>query len=573
MIRNWNLTRSLILIASIPFLLAGQKYLKQTIPAGELNLPKGFQATTFVDSLPGAARHITVNNNGDIYVKLRFPDNIGGNAALRDNNGDGKTDIIQKFADYEDKGTYGTGMRIYNGSLYFSSETNVYRMRLDSSSLIPQGKPELMIHDVAGQHEHDGKPLAFDNAGHIYVAFGAASNACQEQNRVPGSSGIKGCPLLDTAGGIWQFDADKPNQTQKDGKRYASGLRSVVAMDWNKADQCLYIVAHGRDDLHLLFPKYFSAYQSAVLPAEEFLKIKPNANAGWPFYYYDPYQKKRLLNPEYGGDGHKAGDGAKYTQPLMAFPAHWAPNDLLFYRGNQFPARYRNGAFVAFHGSTNRSPYPQAGYCVAFVPFSNGKPSGPWELFADGFTGRKTVLSASEATYRPMGLAEGPDGSLYISDTEKGRVWRISYIGNRSSFTSANLEVMRRKKLAEYRDPDPVKDDRSRGMLTVGASLYKQYCMGCHQPNGKGDGNLFPPLAGSDWVNGGIFGDKDRIIQTLLTGVQGPIVVSNHQYNSVMPSFSQLSNEQLAEIATYVRSQFGNNSSMVTAEEVKKQRK
>ncbi|MBL4676018.1 MAG: PQQ-dependent sugar dehydrogenase [Mucilaginibacter sp.] len=570
---RWANKRFLILIIAVPFLLALNANKKPAPKAGELSLPKGFSAITVADSVPGAARHIAVNSNGDIYVKLRFPDKAGGNAALRDTNGDGRADIIQKFADYEDKGTYGTGMRVYNGYLYFSSETNVFRTKLDSASHIPQGEPELVIHDPAGQHEHDSKPLAFDDAGHIYVAFGAASNACQVENRVPGSPGIKGCPMLDTAGGIWQFDANKLNQQPKDGLRYATGLRSVVAMDWNHADQCLYVVAHGRDDLHLLFPKQFNAWQSAVLPAEEFLRIKPGADAGWPYYYYDPNKKLRLLNPEYGGDGKKRASGAKYIQPLVAFPAHWAPNDLLFYRGSQFPARYKNGAFVAFHGSTNRSPYPQAGYCIAFVPFKNGKPSGQWELFADGFTGKQTILSASEAVYRPMGLAEASDGSLLISDTEKGRIWRISFTGNKAAFNQTNLQTMLRKKQQFYRDPNLVNDDRSRNMLSPGAALYRKYCMSCHQPNGKGDGNLFPPLAGSEWVIGGPYAEKRLAIQAVLKGLQGPVTVKGHAYNSVMPSFSQLSDKQIAQVLTYVRSQFGNNASMVTAEEVKASRK
>ena len=91
---------------------------------------------------------------------------------------------------------------------------------------------------------------------------------------------------------------------------------------------------------------------------------------------------------------------------VVAFPAHLGPNDILFYQGNQFPTRYKNGAFIAFHGSTNRGPYPQAGYLVAFVPFKNGKPSGTWEVFADGFAGVDTIVNVSDAQFRPMGLAE-----------------------------------------------------------------------------------------------------------------------------------------------------------------------
>jgi glucose/arabinose dehydrogenase/mono/diheme cytochrome c family protein len=540
---------------------------------GGLFLPGNFKAVVVVDSLEGRARHLAVNTNGDIYVKLRFPDTIGGNVAIRDTNHDGKADIIKKFGNYEDKGSYGTGMRIHNGYLYFSSEINVYRTKLNPNTLVPDGPMELIVHDVNGAHEHDAKPIAFDNKGHIYVAFGAPSNACQVQNRVPGSMGIKGCPLLKEYGGIWRFDEAKQGQEQKDGVRYATGLRSVVAMDWNTADSCLYVVAHGRDDLRLLFPKIFSAWQSAVLPAEEFLKVKEGTDAGWPYYYYDPIKKKKLLNPEYGGDGIKAGNGAKYAQPIMAFQAHWAPNDLMFYTGNQFPKRYKNGAFVAFHGSTNRSPYPQAGFFICFVPFKNGVPAGPWEIFADGFAGHTTVVSVSDAVYRPMGIAMGPDGSLYVSDTEKGRVWKIFYQGDKNKFTSAQLAKMElRKKLPNFKMPDVMRNNLMTGMLKGGAKLYNTYCVNCHQPNGKGDGNLFPPLSGSEWVTGGKYMEKDLAIRVMLNGLEGPVKVKNVPYNSVMPKHDFLSDSDIAQVLTYIRNNFGNNSSLVTASEVKKVR-
>ena len=124
-----------------------------------------------------------------------------------------------------------------------------------------------------------------------------------------------------------------------------------------------------------------------------------------------------MINPEYCSDGIKQGDGSKYEQPLIGFPGHFAPNDILFYTGDQFPEHYRNGAFITFHGSTIRSPYSQAGYFVAFVPFKNGAPSGPWEVFADGFAGMDTIVNTSDAMHRPMGLALCPVGSLDILDS------------------------------------------------------------------------------------------------------------------------------------------------------------
>ncbi|MEJ7740106.1 MAG: c-type cytochrome [Chitinophagaceae bacterium] len=543
---------------------------------GELFLPDGFQAVIVVDSLPGRARHLAVHHNGDVYVKLRFPDSVGGNVALRDTNGDGKSDIIEKFADYEDKGSYGTAMRIYNGYLYFSSELNVYRQRITEGSLVPQDKPELIVADdhPHGRHEHDAKPITFDDSGHIYVPFGAPSNTCQEQNRRPGSPGIPDCPLLKDHAGIWQFDAYKPGQTQKDGIRFATGLRSIVAMDWNSADQNLYCVMHGRDDLHLLWPELFSRWQSAVFPAEEFFKIQKGADAGWPYYYYDQIQKKKLLNPEYGGDGKKAGEGVKYTQPLIGFPAHWAPNDLFFYTGNQFPGRYKNGAFIAFHGSTNRGPYPQSGFFIGFVPFKKGKPSGSVEIFADGFAQVEPLISVSDAVYRPMGIAMGPDGSLYISDTEKGKIWKISYPGNKSAFRKAHLAGMEKRKLLPHiRTPHEIKDNLITGMATGGEKVYNTYCVSCHQLNGKGDGNRFPPLDSSEWVIGNKRGDKDKLIILLLQGLEGPIEVKGKPYNNTMPAHNFLSDEDAALVLTYIRNNFGNKGTAISAVDVNQVRR
>ena len=131
----------------------------------------------------------------------------------------------------------------------------------------------------------------------------------------------------------------------------------------------------------------------------------------------------------------------------------------MFYKGDQFPAHYKKGAFVAFHGSTNRGPYPQAGYIVAFIPFENGKPFGRWEVFADGFSEQEIIINMKDATYRPMGLSEGPEGSLYISDSKKGKIWKVSFLGDPSSFgIKDRLVVERRKAMSHLRTPNIQKD-------------------------------------------------------------------------------------------------------------------
>jgi glucose/arabinose dehydrogenase len=200
-------------------------------------------------------------------------------------------------------------------------------------------------------------------------------------------------------------------------------------MDWDHQSNSLFAVMHGRDQLSFLWPDYFDDKQSAELPGEEFLQIDDGDDFGWPFCYYDGFKNQKVLAPEYGGNGEEIGLCADKKDPVMAFPAHYAPNDLIFYQGDLFPERYKNGAFVTLHGSWNRAPEPQQGYLVAFVPFEGGRPSGDWEIFADGFAQVETVKGPNDAQHRPMGLAEGPDGSLYITDSVKGTIWRITYSG------------------------------------------------------------------------------------------------------------------------------------------------
>ena len=537
---------------------------------GGLFLPDNFEALVVVDSINGRARQLAVNDNGDIYVKLMLKD-AGGNVALRDTTNDGKADVIEKFGDYKDNGNYGTAMRIHDGYLYFSSELVVYRYKLTPGQLIPRGNIETIVTDdhPHGTHEHNGKPIAFDIKGNLYVPFGAPSNACQELNRTPSSRGIDPCPLLADHGGIWRFDANKPGQTQKDGFKFATGLRSIVAIDWNAADENLYVVMHGRDDLLRLWSGVYSPWLSAELPSEEFLRIKEGANGGWPYCYYDQIQEKKVLAPEYGGDGDSVGRCSTYEKPLIGFPGHWAPNDLFFYTGNQFPDHYKNGAFIAFHGSTNRAPYPQAGYFIGFVPFVNGQPTGKWEVFADGFAGVDPIVNANDAVYRPMGIAMGPDGSLYFSETEKGKVWRIMYKGEKDNFGEPQLAKMeKRKSGSNIRKPHPVDDNLEKGIVAGGEKIYSVYCGSCHQSNGLGASGRFPPLAGTTWVTG----DKKRLVQLVLKGLEGQIEVNGVSFNALMPQHSFLKDEEIANVLTFIRQNFGNKAGAITAGEVEVER-
>ncbi|MFH6603456.1 PQQ-dependent sugar dehydrogenase [Maribacter algicola] len=427
---------------------------------GGLYFPDGFEAIVVADSI-GAARHLAIRDNGDIYVKLRTETGRNGNMALRDTTGDGRADIFERWGDYPNDGNFGTEMRIHNGYLYFSSEQVVYRQELTPGQLVPKGIPEIIVTDQFPKRWHNAKCLAFDNKGNMYVTFSAPTNACEDQNSQPGNvKGMHPCPLRSELGSIWKFDENKLGQFQADGEMFATGIRSVVGISWNDEDNSLYAVQHGRDYLHNHAPHFYSKWEQAVLPAEEFMKIEKGDDFGWPYTYYDHFKKKKMLAPEYGGDGKK--EAKEYKDPLMGLPAHWAPNDLLFYKGDQFPERYKKGAFIAFHGSTNRAPYPQAGYIVAFVPFNDGKPTGEWEVFADGFTGKDTLNIMQDAKYRPMGLAEGPDGSLYISESKQGKIWRVRYTEDKAKFDESRLASMEKRKTRPHlKTPDEIADDLS----------------------------------------------------------------------------------------------------------------
>jgi mono/diheme cytochrome c family protein len=378
------------------------------------------------------------------------------------------------------------------------------------------------------------------------------------------------CPLLVDHGGIWRFDAEKIGQTQKDGEFYASGLRSIVALDWNTSDQALYAVVHGRDDLHRLWPNHFSQWESALLPSEEFVKIEKGDHFGWPYCFYDQMQGKKVLAPEYGGNGSIIGRCADYKDPIVGFPGHWAPNDLVFYKGDAFPDHYKNGAFIAFHGSTNRAPYPQSSYFIGFVPFMDGKPSGEYEIFADGFAGVDPIVNTRDAEFRPMGIAFAPDGSMYVGETEKGRIWKVQFKGDRENFGTAQLAQMEeRKKLSHIRTPDILNDRIEPKDMAIGQKTYNQYCMACHQSNGMGASGRFPPLNGTDWV----IGEKERLVHLILNGMEGEIEVNGEIYDGLMPQHSFLNDDQIADVLTYIRTNFGNEASSLSAEEIENYRK
>ena len=387
---------------------------------GGLKLPPGFCAAVVATDV-GRARHLAMAPNGDLYAAIQGGRG-GAVVALRDTDGDGKFDKREPFG-----AGSATGVALRNGYVYYATTNSIIRQKLGAGELAPSGAAEIVADGLTDRRQHADKGIAFDGKGGVYVNVGAPSNACQVPDRQPKIAGQDPCQLLDVAGGIWRFDENTLGQKQTDGKRYATGLRQMLGITWH--DGSLWLVMHNRDGLDTMWPGQFTAQENADLPAEYLEKVGDGQNFGWPYCFYSHAEGRLVTNPEYGGDGKKTDRCAAFTPPAYAFPAHWAPNDLAFYTGTQFPAKYRGGVFVAFHGSWNRAPLPMAGYNITFVPVAGGKASGTHEVFADGFAGKTPLMAPNEAVSRPGGLVVGPDGSLYIAEDVKGKIWRVMYTG------------------------------------------------------------------------------------------------------------------------------------------------
>ena len=403
---------------------------------GGITLPSGFCATVFADSL-GHARHMAVAPNGTVYVNTwsgRYygdaPIPRGGFlVALRDTSGDGVADIVARFGDSaQSGGTGGTGIAIHRGALYAEVNDRIVRYDLSGEGPTPSGAPTTIVERLPLTGDHPPHPFAIDSSSALFVNSGSATNACGIRDRTPESRGHDPCTELRTRAGIWRYDANGTGQRFSANERYATGIRNAIGIAI-APDGALYATQHGRDQLAESWPKLYTAEQGQNLPAEELMRIERGGDYGWPYCYYDDTKRQLVLAPEYGGNGTEVGRCASMKVPVATFPAHWAPNGLVFYAGDRFPERYRGGAFIAFHGSWNRAPGPQGGYNVVFVPFSGGNPSGAYEVFADGFAGAEKA--PDRADHRPSGVAVGADGALYISDDAGGRIWRVVYRGAR----------------------------------------------------------------------------------------------------------------------------------------------
>jgi glucose/arabinose dehydrogenase len=572
-------TGALAACCAIALTVANQGRAADACPSNDsgLTLPVGFCATIFADGI-GHARHLAVSETGVVYVNTwsgRYYGNDTPHAggflvALKDSTGAGKADVTERFGEtVQSGGAGGTGIGIYNGWLYAELNDKILKYPLSKGSVLPGEKQQVVVRGLPLGGDHPMHPFAIDANGDLYIDVASATNSCQEKNRTLKSPGVDPCTELQTRGGIWRYDAKKINQDFSASARYATGIRNAEGFGVDTVGHHIFVTQHGRDQLHTNWPDVIKdADQEATLPAEEVLLLKKDGDYGWPMCYYDPFQQALILAPEYGGDGKSVGVCAQKGAPAAVFPAHWAPNDMVLYHHKQFPARYREGLFIAFHGSWNRAPYAQGGYSVVYQALSGDKASGQCEIFADGFAGADK--SPGKAAHRPTGLAVGPDGALYVADDVSGRIYRIVYRGGAQPEDTKAVPCPSATEpagpIAAVRAQPPEGTNAAAGSATAGLTappsstptmvargnrVYHGLdggatCTGCHGADAKGT-TLGPDLTADKWLwsNGSYAG----IAATIAQGVAQP-----KQYRAPMPAMggAQLSSDQVMAVASYV---------------------
>ncbi len=538
---------------------------------GGITLSPGFCASVFADKL-GHARHMAIAADGTLYVNTWSGRYYGGEGtppgglllALRDTKGSGRADKVVRFGPTHKSGASGgTGIALYNGALYAEEYRSIERYTLKDGEMAPSQAPEVVVSGLPVTGDHPMHPFLIDSQGKMYVDLGSATNSCQRRNRVAESPGKDPCTELETRGGTWMFDANKTGQRFSPGERFATGIRNGEGFAFDSAGRLL-VTQQGRDQLSQNWHQFYAIEQGANEPSEELVQLERGADYGWPYCYFDLSLNKLVLAPEYGGDGKKVGVCSEKREPIANFPAHWAPNDLAIYNGDRLPEPYRGGAFIAFHGSWNRAPLPQGGYNVVFQPLSDGKPSGKYVIFANGFAGG--IEEPGEAAHRPSGLAFAPDGTLYISDDQKGRIWRVTYIGEakvanlQSAPAPASTSKSKNAGPPEGIHPEagqesaanlPAPAGISPKQVALGSEIFQGKaaggtCAGCHGSNAEGS-PLAPSLVTSNWLWGN--GSLQSIESIVETGVPQP-----KEYRDPMPPMggAELSPAQIQAVSAYV---------------------
>jgi len=355
-----------------------------------LNVPQGFQVNIFAENL-NKPRWLALTPEGDVLV-TETPDNRI--SRLRDTNGDGVVDTKTTFAEAQNGLDAPFGMAFADGYFFLGNQNMVRRYSYQPKQQSLKGTGE-KIADLPGggynQHWTRNVITSVDQQK-LYVSIGSRSNVDSEP--IPRAS-------------IQEMNLDGSQQ-----KTFAYGLRNPVGMDFHPITKQLYSTINERDGLgDNLVPDYLT-------------QVQEGAFYGWPYTYFRP----NLLDPRQTQNGKSNNPqlAAKTQAPDVLFTSHSAALGLKFYRGESFPKKYRQGAFVAFRGSWNRDQ--GTGYKIVFVPFNEqNRPMGYYEDFLTGFLLDPQVPSTWG---RPVGLLNLPDGSLIFTEEPNGRIYRIQYVGS-----------------------------------------------------------------------------------------------------------------------------------------------
>ncbi|HZR40489.1 MAG TPA: PQQ-dependent sugar dehydrogenase [Ktedonobacteraceae bacterium] len=357
-------------------LLIGSHFTDGKAGVTTLHLPAGFHADVFYTDKPGV-RFITFGPDGTLFITERAQGNI---VALPDPQHTGKaTQKIVVASGLNDP----TSLYFYQGALYVGEASQVSRFAL-GPDLKATGKQVIVPHLPTGGN-HTTRTVLIGPDGHLYVSIGSTCNVCIETD-----------PQRAT---VWVYNIDGSN-----GHLYAKGLRNAVGMAINPWNKQIWVTNNGRDLL------------GDDIPPETVYALQNGGDYGWPRCHAGD-----IIDPDYGHPGDCNG----IIKPLVKMQAHSAPLGLAFYNfqgAAQFPQQY-HGLYVAFHGSWNRSI--PTGYKVVFIPLDNkGQVTGPLQDFATGWQ-----VNNNTVTGRPVGLAIGPDGALYISEDAGGVIYRVTYSG------------------------------------------------------------------------------------------------------------------------------------------------
>ncbi len=349
-----------------------------------LQVPDGFEVNVFAENM-GNVRIMAQADDGTVYVTRREENDV---LALTDADGDGVMDDMRSVAEGL---PYVNGVTIHEGQIYLATDTDVYRAPIQDNGDL--GPLEVLIADLPDAGQHPNRTLAVGPDGMLYLTIGSTCNNCQETN--PENATIL-----------------RANLDGSEREIFATGLRNTIGFGWHPESGRLYGMDHGSDG------------RGDDLPPEELNLIEQGNDYGWPFCYADRRVDNFTSQMPTGALGPEV--CALTEPPVLTYQAHSAPIGWVYYTADQFPAEYRNDAFIAMRGSWNRDP--ATGYKVVRLRFEDGEPVG-YEDFLTGF------LLPDGTTHfgRPAGLLVAQDGSLLLTEDTNGVIYRISYTGARAS--------------------------------------------------------------------------------------------------------------------------------------------